>query len=86
MQQIPDHPQIASALETGYPSPVHESFVICCDCEKQLTDDDTVYIWEGDNICDECLKERIEEKIPIQTIAEALGISWKKAYLLEDGE
>lgn len=81
-----EHPDIAMALATGYPHPVREHYVSCCDCDKHLSDEDTVYIWDGDYICDQCLFERVQEQIDAQTIAESLGIAWKRAYLLEEEE
>lgn len=37
MADIPDHPEIACALATGYPHPVKEYFVNCEDCGNELT-------------------------------------------------
>lgn len=80
---IPEHPEIARCLATGYPHPLRPD-VTCCDCNKVLAGDDTVYIWDGEAVCDDCVRDRINESIDTQTLAECLGIKWKSAYLMEE--
>jgi len=82
LTDIPDHPDIARALATGYPHP-EKPCIRCCDCNKSLTDKD-VYDWDGDFLCEGCVKERIEENFTISEIAAALGIACKAAYLWEE--
>lgn len=84
VRDIPDHPEIARCLETGYPNLPNTKAIRCDDCEKDMDDNDTLYIWEGRHICGECLKECIEEAYPIETLAEELNIDWVKAYLLKE--
>ncbi len=78
---IPEHPEIAMALATGYPHP-ERPCIHCCDCDKALTNED-VFDWDGDILCEGCVKERIEENYTISEIAVALGIPRKPAYLWE---
>lgn len=82
--EIPEHPEIARTLKTGYPVKEDSNEIRCVDCEIILAEDDAVYIWDGDYLCEKCLMERIEEQIPIKTIAEAIGIVWKSSYLLSE--
>lgn len=81
--EAPEHPQIARCLAAGYPNPEGQIAIHCVDCECVLSGEDTVYDWDGDHLCEECVKERIEENYDMQTIAEYLGIQWKSAYLME---
>lgn len=70
--KIPDHPDIARTLLTGYP---HESkTVICADCEKELYGDEKIYISDGDTVCGDCLKKRILEDYDIDDFADAFDI------------
>lgn len=80
--EIPEHPEIARALKTGYPAKEDSKAIHCVDCETILAEHDTVYIFDGDYLCEKCVMERIEETIPVKTIAEAVGIDWRSAYLL----
>lgn len=81
--EIPEHPEIARCLATGYPYPEGRNVIHCDDCECVLSGEDTVYDWDGDCLCEDCVKERIEENYDIKDIAELLGIQWKSAYLME---
>lgn len=81
-----EHPEIARCLATGYPNGDKRTAISCVDCEKELSGDDAVFIWDGECLCEECILERIEENYPIKTIAELLGIAWKSAYLLQEDE
>ena len=70
--EIPDHPDIARTLLTGYP---HESKgIVCTDCEKEMYGDEKVYISDGDTVCSDCLKERILEAYDIDDLADAFDI------------
>ena len=58
---IPDHPDVASALRTGYPvwgqpTPIH-----CCECGKNLEDEEVYEDRYNEYLCLECLK-RLHEK------------------------
>lgn len=81
---IPEHPEIARCLATGYPHPERHNTILCVDCGAELAGKDTVFIWDGENLCEDCVKDRIEENIDTQTLAESLGIPWKSAYLMEE--
>ena len=80
MCKIPEHPEIACALATGYPeTPKEREPVTCTDCGAELTGDDKVYDYDGDKLCDKCCRERIREEVDLETIAQALGIIVKSA-------
>lgn len=70
--QIPDHPEIACALRTGYPRPVKS--VKCADCGEEFTGDHRMYISDGDLVCENCLRSRIEENYNSDDLAEAFGM------------
>lgn len=70
--EIPEHPEIACCLATGYPYP-NRPEVRCCDCDKHMNYEDS-YDWDGDIVCENCLKDRIEDNFNISEIANALGI------------
>jgi len=69
---LPDHPEIACALRTGYPRPL-PPHVTCSDCGKELYGDDPVYTPDGETICEDCMEERIQE-MKMSDLADALGI------------
>lgn len=83
---IPDHPEIARALATGYPGPIHERPIVipCSGCGAELAEDDLVYDWMGELICETCVKIRMEEDFSIQEIAEAMGIMCREAAQYEE--
>lgn len=83
---IPDHPEIAMALATGYPHPVREHFIACCDCGAELSGADPVYDWDNDLVCESCCEKRIGENYFIKDIAEALGILCRDAVNCEEIE
>lgn len=79
-----EHPVITATERWGYPTRPQERKVICADCGKELTGDDPVFNWDGDQICETCCKTAIEENFPIWEIAEALNITARYAADLED--
>lgn len=71
-QQIPDHPDVARTLLTGYP---HEGkSVKCADCEQEFYGDEKIYISDGDAVCGDCLKERLLDDHDIDDLADAFDI------------
>lgn len=77
---IPDHPDVASALRTGYPLGAQESKAIKCDyCGKELSGDDYVFDYGGSPTCEECLMENLKEDYAICKIAEQFGLVYKTA-------
>lgn len=77
---IPDHPDIARALATGYPHPVKEPDPVnCTDCGLELTGEDTVFIYDGEPCCENCCRDRIEEEFDLSYIAKALQIPTQSA-------
>lgn len=80
MQNIPDHPEIACALATGYPKPFKEPDPVCCsECGKELVGTDTVFDYDGESLCANCCINRITDNYEVSEIAQALGIIAKKA-------
>ena len=81
---LPDHPEIARTLRTGYPYPLKTLF--CADCGCELTGD--IFISDGDVICADCLKERLLESYSIDDLADAFDIQKTTAsdYLEESEE
>lgn len=80
MPTIPDHPEIACALATGYPKPPKELDPIYCDeCSHEMSGKDTVFIYNGENLCENCCRDRVMEDIDMTEIARALGIIMKSA-------
>ncbi len=81
MSELRDHPDIASALATGYPRGHREPPVLhCSDCGCELEGDETVYIFDGDELCEDCCKERINDNFEIWEIAKALGATIRSVY------
>ena len=79
---IPDHPEIACALATGYPRPPKELPPVYCDeCSYEMTGDEKVYDYDGEALCENCCRDRIMEDIDMETIARALGIIAKSAEI-----
>ena len=79
---IPDHPEIACALATGYPHPPKELPAVYCDeCSHEMTGDEKVYDYDGEALCENCCRDRIMEDIDMETIARALGIIAKTAEI-----
>jgi len=77
---IPDHPEIACALATGYPYPVKDPEPVnCTDCGLELTGEDTVFIYDGEPCCENCCRDRIEEEFDMSHIAKLLNIPTKSA-------
>lgn len=70
---IPDHPEIACALRTGYPRPL-QPHITCADCDKELYGDDLVYAPDGVIVCEDCMETRIQE-MDTSALAAALGIA-----------
>ncbi len=86
MSELQDHPDIASALATGYPRGHREPPVLhCADCGCELEGDETVYIFDGDELCEDCCKERIKDNFAIWEIAEALGATIQSVYACAEG-
>jgi hypothetical protein len=53
---VPDHPDIESAMRTGYPSWNQPKSIYCCECGDSL-DDQTVYEDRfHEYLCLDCLK------------------------------
>ena len=70
--QIPEHPEIANTLRTGYP---HRSrSVKCTDCQQAFCGNEKMYIDEGELVCGYCMKNRLLDVHSIADLAEAFDI------------
>lgn len=76
---IPDHPVIRSMEATGYPQLVRGSVVYCTDCNTELTDEDKVFDYDGDALCEDCFRDRLMEDMSADDLAGKLGFIVKAA-------
>lgn len=77
---IPEHPQIARTLATGYPEPATEPEpVFCIECGEKMTGLDDVFDYDGDTLCENCFRDRIMEDMDTSDIARKLGFIVKPA-------
>ena len=67
---LPDHPEIARTLRTGYPYSLKSLF--CADCGKELIN--KLYISDGDTLCENCTRERILANYDTADLAAAFDI------------
>lgn len=74
---LPDHPKIACALETGYPTPRKSLDWRCLYCDREMGDDNTLFDYDGDLICDECFVEKLTEDMSAEDLAKRLGFICK---------
>lgn len=80
MPTIPEHPEIACALATGYPKPPIEADpVYCSECSREMYGDETVFVYDGETLCENCCRDRIMEDIDMSEIARKLGFIVKPA-------
>lgn len=80
MPDIPEHPDIASALQTGYPVRSRVAHcVTCMDCAKELTGADLVFDYDGDALCESCFLDRLTADLGAQDIAARMGFIVKDA-------
>lgn len=70
---IPEHPQIARVLATGYPEPVSKP-MNCVECGAEFNHFESVFLYDGDAICENCCRDRIMEDFNMEDIAKALQI------------
>lgn len=70
---IPDAPDIARALRTGYPGPLPPKSIHCEYCNKELTGEDSVFSYDGDLVCDCCFMDQLQEDLLAEDIARKLG-------------
>ncbi len=88
MSELQDHPDIASALATGYPRGHREPPVLhCADCGCELVGTDRACDYDGDKLCHSCFKKRVCEEVDFDDLAKALGYIVKPASeFAEDDE
>lgn len=80
MQTLPDHPDIANALRTGYPHGDNSPEIICDDCGEYLTSTERVYIIDNAPLCRRCALNYIEANFDVEEIADKLGITSKTVW------
>lgn len=71
--ELPDHPEIARAMRTGYPYPAPAESLECTDCGADLVGDDEVYDWDTDLVCEDCFLDRLLYLTPNEK-AKRLGV------------
>lgn len=76
--EIPDHPEIAHALRTGFPRPYKS--VKCTDCEQECYGDEKMYISDSEPVCSKCLRNRLLEDYDIDDLADVFDIKKTTAY------
>lgn len=54
-------------------------YTVCDGCGKYLYEDDKIFYSNGRQLCDECLKDEIDE-IDISDLAEMLGIEEQRVH------
>lgn len=74
---LPDHPEIALALETGYPTPRKSPEWRCLYCDREMSDDDNLFDYDGDLICDTCFTDQLLENMGAEDLAKRLGFVCK---------
>ena len=52
---IPDHPEIVSAMRTGYPSWNQPESIYCGECGECLDDEDVYESYGHEFLCKDCL-------------------------------
>lgn len=55
MYDVPDHPDIRSALLTGYPRGGQPESIFCDECGTDITDEDKYEDCRHECLCKECL-------------------------------
>lgn len=69
MKTIPDHPDIARALRTGYP---HECRTVrCFDCKNDFNGDYVMYVFGSVIFCNGCMRRRISQACDVAPLAKA---------------
>lgn len=79
-----EHPVITQTERTGYPHPVKEHKTICERCGTELRSRDLVFTFDGQEMCEDCVKQCIENTYSLTEIAMALKIPGRYAWALED--
>lgn len=69
-----EHPVITRTERTGYPSPIKEHKTICERCGTELRSRDLVFTFDGQEMCEDCVKQCVEDSYSLSEIAEALNI------------
>ena len=89
MSMLPDHPDIARTLVTGYPVDVP---VIHCDrCKAEMSGREKVYLYAGLWYCRKCFIDRIIATADMESFADALagilefGVTTVQEIIEEEG-
>lgn len=80
-----EHPDITSALATGYPRTATHHTIECESCGAELAGEDDVFILEGQRLCCNCCKDAILDNYSIRELCDNLRIAYVHAEDCADG-
>lgn len=69
---IPDHPEIANTLKTGYPRLL--ATITCASCHTEISGDRMLYNYGGVMLCEKCFVDHLLENEDANGFADAFGI------------
>lgn len=78
MYSIPDHPDIARALSTGYGRAFRA--VRCTSCRAEFTGDSPLYNYYGDILCRTCFRRSLLDDKNTDELADAFNIDKTTAF------
>lgn len=79
-----EHPDITSALDTGYPRGILDRELPRCNrCRAIFTEGETAYLVDGVAYCEDCFPQEIVENTPTIDLIEMFGITTCPADELE---
>lgn len=68
-----DHPEVARAIETGYPEYI--SGIVCVDCGNEYYGDEKMYEFDGEYVCSDCTRDRLLDAFGTADLAAAFNVS-----------
>lgn len=70
-----EHPDITSALATGYPRGVKDrELPVCRRCRGIFMEDEMAYLIEDEPYCKACVRKEITENTPFDTFLATFGV------------
>lgn len=79
-----EHPDITSALATGYPRGILDRELPRCNrCRGIFMEDETAYLIDGAAFCRACVRKEITENTPFDTFLATFGVESCPADELE---
>lgn len=69
---VPDHPEIARTLATGYPRIFRT--VYCTGCGAELSGGHKLYRYGGELLCGKCFRGQLLNNVDTEELAEAFDI------------